>query len=365
METTVFFEKKVSITPKELNRVKTEPIDDILLQKAVQMIENKCSEQGFVLPGSVSLLSRSVGYFEAARFTGDSNYYVKLQAKVLYPVDGVRLYGEVIRKNKMGLYVNYNNAIHIQIPRDLHIGDEEFDKVEIGQYVLVELKRSKFAINDAFILSSGKYISKNKDQGEKESEKPEKSVKEESKYDIDADTEPSDVEKVEEPVVEEPVKPKAVSFKNALKKRAEAKAAKAAQAAEEAKAAQAELEAAELAEPLAEPLAESVEPLAELAEPLAELAEPLAEPVEEVDEKEEKPATLRVNTSNPANMQQIAPNSPIRAKPAKPVGAPDSPELPKNKSRAQQEKDDAALALQLAQDGGKVKTRGRKIKAAV
>ena len=171
MESTVFFEKKVSITPKDLNRVKTEQIDDILLQKAIQMIENKCSEQGFVLPGSVSLLSRSVGYFEAARFTGDSNYYVKLQARVLYPVDGVRLYGEVIRKNKMGLYVNYNNAIHVQIPRDLHIGDEEFDKVEIGQYVLVELKRSKFAINDTFILSSGKYISKNKEQGEERSER--------------------------------------------------------------------------------------------------------------------------------------------------------------------------------------------------
>lgn len=79
----------------------------------------------------------------------------------------------------------------------IYIGDEEFDKVEIGQYVLVELKRSKFAINDAFILSSGKYISKNKDQGEEpevdevdeKGEKEEKEVEiEESKYDIDADT---------------------------------------------------------------------------------------------------------------------------------------------------------------------------------
>lgn len=333
METTVFFEKKVSITPKELNRVKTEPIDDILLQKAVQMIENKCSEQGFVLPGSVSLLSRSVGYFEAARFTGDSNYYVKLQAKVLYPVDGVRLYGEVIRKNKMGLYVNYNNAIHIQIPRDLHIGDEEFDKVEIGQYVLVELKRSKFAINDAFILSSGKYISKNKDQTIRETEKEIKREpeREESKYDVDADTKPEEVEEVEvvevvEPVAEpvaEVVEPKTMSFKNALKKRAEAKAAKAAKAAEEAKAAQAELEAAE------------------------------------ADEKEEKPA-LQINVSNPATLS-VAPNSPIRATAAKPVGAPESPKV-KNK-RDQQEKDDAALALQLAQqDGGKVKKRVTKPK---
>ena len=342
MESTVFFEKKVSITPKELNRVKTEPIDDILLQKAIQMIENKCSEQGFVLPGSVSLLSRSVGYFEAARFTGDSNYYVKLQARVLYPVDGVRLYGEVIRKNKMGLYVNYNNAIHIQVPRDLHIGDEEFDKVEIGQYVLVELKRSKFAINDAFILSSGKYISKNKDQGEE----PERDLVEKEQSDrfvesnevpyteveaVEPEVEAVEAEAVEAEVVEAEAKPevktKSISLKNALKKKAEAKAAKAAQAAEEARIAQAELNAVD-----------------EKEEKPAELAEPV-----EIDEKEEKLAYTP---------EIVAPNSPIRAKAAKPAGAPESP---KNKTREQQEKDDAALALQL-QDGGKVKKRATKTK---
>lgn len=336
METTVFFEKKVSITPKELNRVKTELIDDILLQKAIQMIENKCSEQGFVLSGSVSLLSRSVGYFEAARFTGDSNYYVKLQARVLYPVDGVRLYGEVIRKNKMGLYVNYNNAIHIQIPRDLHIGDEEFDKVEIGQYVLVELKRSKFAINDTFILSSGKYISKNKDQGEEperelvEKERSDRFVESnEVPYTEEVEAEEAEAVEAEAEAVEAEVKIKPISLKNALKKKAEAKAAKAAQAAEEARIAQAELNAVD-----------------EKEEKPAELAEPV-----EIDEKEEKPAY---------KPEIVAPNSPVHTKAAKPAGAPESP---KNKTRDQQEKDDAALALQLAQqDGGKVKKRATKTK---
>ena len=96
-----------------------------------------------------------MGYFEAARFTGDAIYYVKLQGTVIYPVDGIRVKGEVIRKNKMGLYVDYKQAIRIQVPRDLHIGMIEYENVKIGDIIEVELKRSKFAINDTYILASG------------------------------------------------------------------------------------------------------------------------------------------------------------------------------------------------------------------
>jgi hypothetical protein len=155
METVAFFEKKLSLTPGDFNKVKMFPIDDLLLKKAKDSMENKCSEQGFILPGSIKLISRSMGYFEAARFTGDAIYYVKLEGTIIYPVDGIRINGEVIRNNKMGLYVDYKHAIRIQIPRDLHLGNQEYDRVKIGDIIQIELKRSKFAIHDAYILASG------------------------------------------------------------------------------------------------------------------------------------------------------------------------------------------------------------------
>ncbi len=164
MESTAFFEKKINLTPGEFNEIKNEPIDTILERKAKQLIENKCSEQGFVLSGTVKLISRSMGYFEAARFTGDAVYYVKLEGKVIYPADGIRVVGEVIRKNKMGLYVDYRKAIRIQVPRDLHIGSEEYENVEVGDMVEVELKRSKFQINDPYILASAIFIEKKSDE---------------------------------------------------------------------------------------------------------------------------------------------------------------------------------------------------------
>jgi hypothetical protein len=160
MESTAFFEKKINLTPSEFNEIKTNSTDALLEKKAKELMEQKCSEQGFVVSGTIKLLSRSMGYFESARFTGDAVYYVKLEGKIIYPADGVRVVGEVIRKNKMGLYIDYRKAIRIQIPRDLHIGSEEYEEVEVGDTVEVELKRSKFQINDPYILASGIFITK-------------------------------------------------------------------------------------------------------------------------------------------------------------------------------------------------------------
>jgi hypothetical protein len=208
MESTAFFEKKLSLTPSDFNKVKSLSVDVLLLQKAKDTMEKKCSEQGFILPGTIELLSRSMGYFEAARFTGDAIYYVKLQGTVIYPVDGIRVKGEVIRKNKMGLYVDYKQAIRIQVPRDLHIGMIEYENVKIGDIVDVELKRSKFAINDSYILASGIFHASVESGSEKQQEVappvaevvlPESAAEEPSdeEAEAEAEAEPSEEEESE------------------------------------------------------------------------------------------------------------------------------------------------------------------------
>jgi hypothetical protein len=204
METISFFERKLPITPTDFNKLKKTTIDDILTEKAREKLENKCSEHGFVLPGSVKIISRSVPRFEDGNKTGDSMTYVKLEGKVVYPADGIRVVGEVIRKNKMGLYVEYKNAIRIQIPRDLHIGSEEYESVEIGDLVEVELKRSKFQINDPYILASGIFISRkngaNMNQVQEEEEEEEKFAEE---SEIDNETNQQNTQEQEEDEEEE------------------------------------------------------------------------------------------------------------------------------------------------------------------
>ena len=154
MEHTALFEERASLTSRDLRGEITD-IDGLLLQKLSTRMENKCSRHGFVLPGTMKILSRSMGYIEKGRFTGDIIFHVQAEAKVLNPPAGFTLEGVVIRKNKMGMYVSYNDAIRIILPRDLHIGDEAFEAVPVGATVSVEIQKSRFQVNDAYILSVG------------------------------------------------------------------------------------------------------------------------------------------------------------------------------------------------------------------
>jgi len=154
MEHTALFEERASLTSRDLRGEITD-IDGLLLQKLSTRMENKCSRHGFVLPGTMKILSRSMGYIEKGRFTGDIIFHVQAEAKVLNPPAGFTLEGVVIRKNKMGMYVSYNDAIRIILPRDLHTGDEAFEAIPVGANVNVEIQKSRFQVNDAYILSVG------------------------------------------------------------------------------------------------------------------------------------------------------------------------------------------------------------------
>ena len=156
MRTRAIFERKVGLAPKDFNKVsKTVTIDDILIERIRTELEGKCSQHGWVIPGTVKILSRSMCQNEAGRFTGAMVSWVQAEGEVYYPTDCMHVIGEVLKKNKMGMFVVYENAVQIIIPRDLHLGQESYDDVEIGQYVEVELKKSRFQVNDQYISSVG------------------------------------------------------------------------------------------------------------------------------------------------------------------------------------------------------------------
>jgi len=166
MKYTALFEEQVALTPKDLCHDITS-FDELLTEKLRSKLEGKCSRHGYVILGTLKILSRSMGTMERGRFTGSILYFIQAEAEVLNPPEGEELEGIVIRKNKMGMYVSYNvkegdteaEAIRVIVPRDLHIGDEEFEKVEIGERVKVQIKKSRFQINDPYILSVGMFMS--------------------------------------------------------------------------------------------------------------------------------------------------------------------------------------------------------------
>lgn len=188
MEQIAIFEEKVAISPADL-RPEITSFDDILLGKVKKLLEGKCSKHGYVIPDSLELLSRSMGSAEKGRFTSDFLYYLKVLGKVYNPPDGLQVEGEVIRKNKMGLYVIIKDAIRIMVPRDLHIGNEEFDSIEIGDKIIIEIKESRFQVNDTHILSIGEFVSMSSGTAEGTAEAAEEAVQEEAAEEEKADAE--------------------------------------------------------------------------------------------------------------------------------------------------------------------------------
>jgi DNA-directed RNA polymerase subunit E'/Rpb7 len=158
LEQTVLFEEKAYLAPKDMNNIVKDPIDKILLKHLRGKIENKCSQHGFVVPKSLQILSRSAGQLENGRFTGNIVFHCQLQARVYNPVNGTRIIGTILKRNKMGLYVIYKDAIRVLIPRDLHLGNEEFESLQVDESIEIEIRKSRFQIQDPFILSVGLYI---------------------------------------------------------------------------------------------------------------------------------------------------------------------------------------------------------------
>jgi DNA-directed RNA polymerase subunit E'/Rpb7 len=160
MEQTVLFEEKVYLSPKDMNNIKQESLDSILHKLIKHKLEKKCNQHGFVVPNSIEVLSRSMGQLESGKFTGNIIFYIQAQGKVYNPANGTKVIGQILKKNKMGLYIIYKNAIRILVPRDLHIGKEniDFESLEPGNVIEVEIRKSRFQINDQFILSIATFV---------------------------------------------------------------------------------------------------------------------------------------------------------------------------------------------------------------
>ena len=156
METEAFFQEKVYLTPKDL-QAEIESVDEILINKLKERLEQRCSPHGYVMPGTLEILTRSAGMVDSGRFSGEWAFLVKAKGTVLHPPEGTVVEVEVLKSNKMGIYAVYENAIRLMVPRDLHLGDEEFDQVQVGERIRVEIQKSRFQLRDPFIVSVGIY----------------------------------------------------------------------------------------------------------------------------------------------------------------------------------------------------------------
>jgi DNA-directed RNA polymerase subunit E'/Rpb7 len=158
----VFMDRRVQVTPSELSDAAAD-IDAFLLKKIRKGLEGACCTHGYVRRGSTQMLARSMGQAEHCRFTGDFMYFCKIRILCMLPEVGQVVDAQVLKANKLGAYAlvvdqgNVTEAMRILVPRDLHIGNAEFDDLMPDQIVRVRILRSRFQGNDAFIQAVGTY----------------------------------------------------------------------------------------------------------------------------------------------------------------------------------------------------------------
>ena len=159
---TIYIDEQVALEPIDLNKVGSpEEIKHMLEQKIRDRYEGRCNASGYIQPGSISLLTKSMGLFEHGRFTGNVIFHCRASCNIYIPIAKSVLRVKIIELNKAGAYgllatEGEERAMRIQLPRDLHIGDPSFDTLVVGQVISVELLITKFQTNDDYIQAVAK-----------------------------------------------------------------------------------------------------------------------------------------------------------------------------------------------------------------
>lgn len=145
--------KKVHIHSKFLQK----NMQSSLLAQLKMNFEGRCSPEGFIQPNSVVIVDYSLGRTNYIK--GGVDYDVKFQADVCMPHAGQRFKAPVTVRSKVGIHAE-TPPIKVLIPRDLHIGNEEFEGVKVGEEIEFEVIGAQFKQQDKDIVVVAKLLSK-------------------------------------------------------------------------------------------------------------------------------------------------------------------------------------------------------------
>jgi DNA-directed RNA polymerase subunit E'/Rpb7 len=115
--------------------------------------EGICLPEGYVQPRSITVVEHSFGRTNILK--GGLDYSVRFQADLCLPHAGQVFKAPVVLKSKIGLHAEIS-PIKVLLPRDLHIGNADFDKADIGHDIEFDVVGSRFQQGDQTIVVLGK-----------------------------------------------------------------------------------------------------------------------------------------------------------------------------------------------------------------
>jgi DNA-directed RNA polymerase subunit E'/Rpb7 len=143
--------RNVHIDAKFLKR----NIHSSLVAQLKMKYEGYCLPEGFINPGSITIVEHSLGRINLIK--GGLDYVVKFQSDICFPHPGQVFKAPVTLRSKIGLHAE-RSPIKVLLPRDLHIGNSDFDSVKDGQEIEFIVKGAKFQQGDESIVILGELM---------------------------------------------------------------------------------------------------------------------------------------------------------------------------------------------------------------
>jgi len=128
-----------------------------ILAQLKMNFEGKCSAEGFIQRNSITIVNYSLGRTNYIK--GGVDYDVQFQADVCMPHAGQIFKAPVTVRSKIGIHAE-TPPIKVLIPRDLHIGNADFENVKVDEVIEFEVIGSSFKQQDRDIIVVAKLLSK-------------------------------------------------------------------------------------------------------------------------------------------------------------------------------------------------------------
>lgn len=145
--------KKVHIQPKFLQK----NIQTSILAQLKTLYEGKCIPEGYIHSNSITIANYSLGRINYIK--GGVDYDVVFQADICMPHVGQKFKAPVKLRSKVGIHAE-TPPIKVLIPRDLHLGNEEFEQIKADEDIEFEVIGAQFKQEDQSIVVVGKLLSK-------------------------------------------------------------------------------------------------------------------------------------------------------------------------------------------------------------
>lgn len=145
-------------------------IQSSLLSQIKAQIEGRCGVEGYVQPKSSVIMEYSLGRMSILK--SGVNYRVKFQADICLPHKGQQIANApVLFRSKIGVHAELK-PLKFLLPRDLHIGNPEFEAIVENDTLDIEVLGAEFKQNDESIFVLAKLLKRTPSAAPSESAAP-------------------------------------------------------------------------------------------------------------------------------------------------------------------------------------------------